>query len=111
MRRSPVTAKRYDVGDGTMLTCREIAMRVKGATQQTIRNRVNNGWKGEALLNPLDVRRNEGRPRTTTAVIAYKLARKFGSKLPTPAEIRSVHPMAETTATYWRNAIREALVA
>ena len=107
-RKLPSNAPRYDVGGGEMLTSREIAERI-GGTQHNVRTRVAKGWKGEALLVPVFERRKPGKPRAATAVIAYTLARTFGSRIPTTKEIRDLYPMEESTAAHWRNTIREAL--
>lgn len=107
-RRSPETAKKYDVGGGEMLTVKEIA-EVVGTTPGTIRFRLSKGWEGESLVLPKGERRKGGKPRTQTSVTAYTLALKFGRRLPSVEEIRETYPMSETTAMYWRNSIRIAL--
>lgn len=107
-RKSPHNAARHDVGGGELLTVRQIALRL-GTTPSVVRARLFKGWKGEALMLPTGNRRKEGRPRTQTAVTAYALALKFGSRWPSTREIMAAFPMDETTATYWRNAIRIAL--
>lgn len=107
-RKSPVTAKKYDVGDGEMLTVREIA-NVLGTTYGVVRSRITKGWTGEALLTPVGQRRAKSRPRTKTSVMAYTLALKFGTRLPTADEIRQAYPMCEATAYYWRHTIQVAL--
>lgn len=48
---------RYDVGDGRMLTMREIALEV-GVSKQTIRGRIKSGWRGAKLLLPPVIRRD-----------------------------------------------------
>ena len=106
-RRPNSQAKRYDVGGGELLTTREIA-RIIGGSQHNVRQRIRQGWKGAALVLPLGERRRIGAPRVNTQVIAFKLAQKFGRRIPTVAEIEAAHPMDETTATYWRNAIIRA---
>lgn len=108
MRKPARNAARHDVGGGEKLTTREIA-KVIGGTPQNVRARLSLGWKGEALVLPLGERRNAGQPRSETQVIAYKLALKFKRRLPSVAETMEVHPMDNTTATYWRNAITKAL--
>lgn len=95
---------KHDVGDGTFLTTRQIATRLK-TNPHTIRARLAKGWRGEELLTPIGERRRTGQPRTQTAVVAYKLALHFGRRRPTTEEIRKVHPMTESSACYWRNAI------
>lgn len=101
-------AKKHHVGGNEWLTTREIA-KVIGGTQHNVRARLAKGWKGEALVLPVGERRAPGRPRVMTQVVAYKLALKFKRRTPTVPEIMEVHPMAEETATYWRNAIIKAL--
>lgn len=108
MPRVNTKAERHHVGHGEYLTTREIA-KVIGGTAHNVRARLAKGWKGEALVLPLGERRHPGVARTTTQIVAYKLALKFGRKIPTPKQIMAVHPMEETTATYWRNAITRAL--
>lgn len=107
-RKLPRSAPRYDVGGGEQLTTREIAERI-GGTQHNVRARLAKGWKGEALLTPIFERRKPGKPRAATAIVAYTLARTFGSRIPSTAEIQTLFPMEESTAAYWRNTIREAL--
>lgn len=107
-RKTGCHIQKHDVGDGEMLTTRQIAVRL-GTTPATIRGRLAKGWKGEQLLLPTGAKRREGRPRTQTAVTAYALALRFGRKWPTTAEIQRAFPMDDTTAAYWRNAIRIAL--
>ena len=107
-RQSPVTAKKYDVGDEEMLTVREIAT-VLGTSYGVVRARITKGWTGESLLTPVGERRRKSMPRTKTSVMAYTLALKFGRRVPTTKEIMDTYPMAESTAMYWRNAIKIAL--
>lgn len=107
-RKSPVTAKKYDVGYGEMLTVREIA-NVLGTSYGVVRARITKGWTGEQLLTPVGDRRRKSVPRTKTSVMAYTLALKFGRRVPTTKEIMDTYPMAESTAMYWRNAIKIAL--
>ena len=107
-RKSPVTAKKYDVGYGEMLTVREIA-NVLGTSYGVVRARITKGWTGEQLLIPVGERRGKSKPRTQTAVVAYVLATRFKRRIPTTEEIKDTYPMAESTAMYWRNAIKIAL--
>lgn len=90
-----------------MLTTREIA-EIIGGTPHNVRARISKGWKGSHLLIPLFERRRLGVARTTTQVIALKLAHAFPHKIPSVAQIQAVHPMDKTTARYWRNAIKQA---
>lgn len=108
MRKSPSDAKLYDVGDGVMMTGRQIAEKIK-STNGTVRSRWAKGWRGPALLLPPGDRRKKSKPRTTTAVNAYALALRFGARVPTTREIHAVFPMCNASAMYWRNAIRAAL--
>lgn len=107
-RRSPRNAPRYHVGGNEWLTSRQIA-RIIGGTPHNVRARIALGWKGEALLTPLGQRKRTGKPKGHTQVVAYKLALKFGRRIPTTKEIIAVHPMEESNACYWRNAIIRAL--
>lgn len=107
-RKSPVTAKKYDVGDGEFLTVREIAEHLN-TKPQVIQSRINNGWTGESLLLPVGQRRKKSQPRTNTSVVAYLLALEFGKRVPSIAEIQSVYPMSESAAGYWRVAIQRAI--
>lgn len=90
-----------------MLTTREIA-KIIGGTPHNVRARISKGWKGEHLLVPLFERRRLGVARTTTQVIALKLAHAYPHKIPTVKQIQQVHPMSNATARYWRNAIKLA---
>ncbi|HRP74550.1 MAG TPA: hypothetical protein PKZ27_03080 [Rhodocyclaceae bacterium] len=107
-RKTGSHIQRHDMGDGQMLTTREIA-RVIGGTPHNVRARLAKGWKGEALLTPLGERRRIGKPKGQTQVIAYKLAVHFKHRIPSTKEIMTVHPMEESNACYWRNAIVRAL--
>lgn len=107
-RRPPRTAKRYDVGDGEMLTVREIAT-ILGTSVGTVRSRITKGWTGESLLLPPGDRRGKSKPRSQNTVVAYVLALRFGARLPTTKEIMETYPMAESTAHWWRHTIRAAL--
>lgn len=107
-RKTGRHVRKHDVGDGSMLTTRQIAVRL-GTTPHNIRARLAKGWKGEELLTPIGERRRQGQPRTQTAVVAYRLALAFGTRRPTTEEIRKVYPMTESSACYWRNAITIAL--
>lgn len=106
-RKTGFHVKRHDVG-GQMMTTREIAARI-GGTTQTVRARLAKGWKGKELLMPINSRRSVGLPRVSTQIVAYKIARQFPDSVPTTAQIREIHPMGASTATYWRNAIMRAM--
>lgn len=106
-RKTGFHVKRHDVG-GQMMTTREIAARI-GGTTQTVRARLAKGWKGKELLMPINSRRSVGLPRVSTQIVAYKIARQFPDSVPTTAQIRAIHPMQVSTATYWRNAIMRAM--
>lgn len=106
-RKTGFHVERHDVG-GKMMTTREIAAKI-GGTAHTVRARLAKGWKGKELLMPVNSRRSVGRPRVSTQIVAYKIARQFPDSVPTVAQIRAIHPMAASTATYWRNAIIRAM--
>lgn len=91
-----------------MMTTREIAARI-GGTTQTVRARLAKGWKGKELLMPINSRRSVGLPRVSTQIVAYKIARQFPDSVPTTTQIRAIHPMSVSAATYWRNAIMRAI--
>lgn len=107
-RRTGCHVQKHDVGDGEMLTTRQIAARI-GGTPHTVRGRLAKGWTGEQLLQPLRERRKLGQPKGLTPVIACKLALTFGWKAPTAAQIMDIHPMEESTAAYWANAYKHAI--
>ena len=106
-RKTGSHIQRHDVGDGLLLTTREIAARI-GGTPHNVRQRLAKGWSGPQLLLPLRKRRTIGLPKSQTQVVAYKLALHFGRRAPTVAEIRRIHPMDRSNAAYWRNAILTA---
>lgn len=107
-RKSPCDAPLHDVGDGEMMTTRQIAEYI-GGTQHTVRGRLLKGWRGEQLLQPLRERRKLGQPKGQTPVIAIKLALQFGWKAPSAAQVMEVHPMEQSTAAYWSNAYKHAI--
>lgn len=103
-RRTGCHVRFHDVGNGEMLTTREIAERI-GGTPHNVRARLAKGWTGVELLLPLRRRRKVGLPRVHTQVVAYKLAAEFQGKRPTVKRIIEIHPMSRSDAAYWRNAI------
>lgn len=108
-RKTGSHVAKHDVGVGyPPMTTRQIAERI-GCDPHIIRARINKGWMGADLLAPIGTRRRIGVARTQTQVVALKLALTFGRKIPTPAQIRAVHPMEYAAALYWRNAIKRAL--
>jgi hypothetical protein len=103
----PRKAKLYEIGK-ERLSVQEIADRA-GLRWQTVHSRLARGWRGQQLLIKKQSRRQDGQPRGPNQVIACKLAITFGARVPSPAEIRQVHPMSTTSAMRWRNALRIAL--
>lgn len=95
----------YDCGGGEMLTVREI-MRKTGLGESTVRSRMARGAKGKDLLRK--ERKDMAAPRSSTMVLACKLADAFPDRLPTTKEIRRLYPMAEGTAERWLSALRAA---
>lgn len=95
----------YDCGGGEFLTVKEI-MRKTGLGESTVRSRMARGAKGKDLLRK--ERKDMAAPRSSTMVLACKLADAFPDRLPTTKEIRRMYPMAEGTAERWLAALRAA---
>jgi hypothetical protein len=100
----PLRAKLFDCG-GEMLTIKQIMART-GLSEPSVRSRISRGVKGGALLKK--ERRDMAAPRSSTMVLACRLADAFPDRLPTTKEIRRLYPMAEGTAERWLAALRAA---
>lgn len=102
---TPPRVKLFDCGGGEMLTIKQIMQRT-GLGEAAVRSRISRGVKGRALLRR--ERRNLAAPRSSTMVIACRLADRFPDRLPTTSEIRRVYPMCAQSAERWRTAIASA---
>ena len=107
---APRRQKLYDVGGGRQMSAKEIAART-GISVHAVYARVCRGETGKALLIKNGNRKRNGMARSPTQHIAFKIAFAFGRRVPTTAEIRRLHPMSDTSAMRWRNAIRQAIEA
>lgn len=101
----PVRCKAYDCGNGLMLTIKEIQQRT-GISEAAVRSRISRGVKGAAMLRK--ERRDAAAPRSSTVVIACRIADKFPDRLPTTKEIRALYPMSAQSAERWLTAFRAA---
>lgn len=101
----PRREKVFDCGK-EWLTIKQI-MRRTGLSESAVRSRLGRGETGASLLRT-KVRRDMAAPRSSTMVLACKLADAFPDRLPTTREIRRLHPMAEGTAERWLTAMRAA---
>lgn len=104
----PRRQKLYDVGGGRRMSAKEISAHT-GITVHAVYARVHRGDSGRQLLIKNGNRKRSGMARSPTQHIAFKIAFAFGRRVPTTAEIRRLHPMSDTSAMRWRNAIRQAL--
>ena len=105
---APRRQKLYDVGGGRQMSAKEIAART-GISVHAVYARVYRGETGKALLIKNGNTKRKGMARSPTQHIAFKIAFAFGRRVPTTAEIRRLHPMSDTSAMRWRNAVRQAL--
>lgn len=101
----PHRAKLYDCGNGLRLTIRQIQERT-GLSENSVRSRISRGITGRDLLRK--GRRDMAAPRSSTMVLACRLADAYPDRLPTTKEIRRMHPMSEQTAERWLTALRAA---
>lgn len=101
----PHRAKLYDCGNGRRLTIRQIQQRT-GLSENSVRSRISRGITGVDLL--LKGRRDMAAPRSSTMVLACRLADAYPDRLPTTKEIRKLYPMCEQTAERWLTAMRAA---
>ena len=100
----PYRQKLFDCG-GQMLTIKQI-MQATGLSEAAVRARIARGKKGKALLRK--ERKNVAAPRSSTMVIACRIADEYPDRLPTTKEIRELYPMAAQSAERWLTALREA---
>lgn len=100
----PRRAKVFDCG-GEFLTVKEIMLRT-GLGESAVRARISRGVTGKALLRK--ERRDAAAPRSSTMVIACRLADSYPDRLPTTREIRQIYPMSPQSAERWLTALRAA---
>lgn len=100
----PLRRKLYDVGDRRM-TLGQI-MQSTGLSESAARSRISRGVTGAALLRK--GRHDMAAPRSSTMVIACRLADAYPDRLPTTREIRAIYPMTPTSAERWLAALRAA---
>lgn len=101
----PLRLHAFDCGNGEFLTIPQIMKRT-GLGESAIRSRISRGVKGAALLRR--ERKDAAAPRSSTMVIACKLADEYPHELPTTKEIRALHPMSVGAAERWRRALQAA---
>lgn len=104
--RGPRT-KLYEVGK-ERLTLAQLCERT-GLKAGAMYSRIVRGVTGKDLLIKRGDRKRRGMARSPTQYIAFKLAYAFGEHVPTTKEIRAAHPMSDTSAMRWRNAMQQAL--
>lgn len=106
--------KQHDCGRHGMLTVKEIVA-LTGCAHNTICDRIRNGIKGEALVEPVldprarrkavtyrdDAVRTAGR---STMALALTIARDYRDKAPTVQQLMAHYGMHRTTAYRWREA-------
>lgn len=101
----PLRVHLFDCGNGEMLTIAQIMQRT-GLGDSAVRSRISRGVKGAALLRK--ERKDMAAPRSSTMVIACKLADEYPHDLPTTKEIRAIYPMSAQSAERWRRALQAA---
>lgn len=101
----PARRKAYDCGGGLMLTVKEIQART-GISEASVRSRISRGVTGAALLRK--ERRDAAAPRSSTVVVACRIADMYPDRLPTTKEIRALYPMSAQSAARWLTAFRVA---
>lgn len=101
----PYRRKLFDCGGGEKLTIKQIMQRT-GLGEAAVRSRISRGVKGRALLRK--ERKDLAAPRSSTMVLAIRLADEFPDRLPTTKEIRQLYPMCEQTAERWLTTMRAA---
>ena len=101
----PLRQKLFDCGGGEMLTIKQVMQRT-GLSESSVRSRISRGVTGRALLRK--ERRDAAAPRSSTMVIACRLADAYPDRLPTTREIRELYPMTATSAERWLVALRAA---
>ena len=100
----PLRCKVHDCG-GELLTIKQIMART-GLGEAAVRSRISRGVKGAALLRK--ERKDAAAPRSSTMVIACRLADEYPHELPTTKEIRALYPMGVASAERWRRALQAA---
>lgn len=101
----PLRRKLFDCGNGERLTVKEIMLRT-GLAETAVRSRISRGVKGKALL--AKGRKDAAAPRSSTMVIACRLADAYPDRLPTTKEVRAIYPMCAQSAERWLTALRDA---
>lgn len=101
----PLRRHTFDCGNGELLTIPQMMERT-GLGESAIRSRISRGVKGKALLRR--ERRDMAAPRSSTMVIACRLADEFPDRLPTTKEIRAIYPMSAGAAERWLATFRAA---
>ena len=101
----PLNRKLFDCGNGERLTINEIILRT-GLSESAVRSRISRGVKGKALLRK--ERKDAAAPRSSTMVIACRLADVYPDRFPTTKEIRALYPMCPQSAERWLAAFRAA---
>lgn len=104
----PKRAKRYDVGGGELLTIHQIMLRTD-LSKAAIQSRLSRGVTGADLLRR--ERKDLAAPRSSTMVLACRLALAFPDRVPTTKQIRALRPMTPDAAERWQAAYRAALRA
>ena len=100
----PRRVKLFDCG-GELLTVAQIRQRT-GLGEAAVYSRIARGVTGKALLRK--ERRDLAAPRSSTMVVACRLADAYPDRLPTTAEIRKLYPMCAQSAERWLAALRAA---
>lgn len=100
----PLRRKLFDCG-GEMLTVSQI-MRRTGLSDGAVRSRISRGLKGAELLRR--ERKDAAAPRSSTMVLALRIADAFPDRLPTTKEIRKLYPMTPQTAERWLASVKAA---
>lgn len=100
----PRRCKQFDCG-GEMLTIKQIMQRT-GLAESAVRSRISRGVKGAALLRK--ERKDAAAPRSSTMVIAIRVADEYPDRLPTTKELRALYPMSAAAAERWLAAVRAA---
>ncbi len=101
----PKRLKFFDVGNGEKLTVSQIMQRT-GLSEASVRSRISRGYTGKRLLQK--GRKDMAAPRSSTMILAVRLADAFPDRLPTTKEIRKLYPMCAQTAERWLAAMRAA---
>lgn len=100
----PRRCKLFDAG-GELLSIKQIMQRT-GLGETAVRARIARGATGRALLRK--GRKDAAAPRSSTMVIACRLADRYPDRLPTTKEIRAIYPMTRQSAERWLTALRAA---